>query len=184
MTKRPTIAAILCLLLATVVFYWQILLTKQFSLLTEQEAVNQGYSWFNFWVANIKRGTLPLWDPYTFGGHSFAGEMQTAVFYPLNLLLALFPFNNHGVFSPQLYHQWFAFAHFLGVCFMFALAREMRLSRFSSMVAGICFAFGGLLVHGEWPDMVQTAIWLPLVFLFFLRAMRAPSCGPLWRMHR
>ena len=26
--------------------------------------------------------------------------------------------------------------------------------------------------------MVQTAIWLPLVFLFFLRAMRAPSLRP------
>jgi hypothetical protein len=172
MTKRPTINALFCLLLATAAFYWQILLTRQFSLLTEQEGVNQAYSWFNFWVGHIKRGILPLWDPYTFGGHSFAGEMQTAVFYPLNLLLALFPFNHQGVFSPQLYNQWYAFAHFLGACFMFALAREMGLSRFSSTIAGICFAFGGFVVHGEWPDMIQSAIWLPLVFLFFLRAMR------------
>ena len=178
MTKRPTINALLCLLLSTVVFYWQILLTRQFSLLTEAEGVHQAYSWFNFWVANIKRGILPLWDPYTFGGHSFAGEMQTAAFYPLHLLLALFPFNSQGVFSPQLYHQWFAFAHFLGACFMFALAREMRLSRFSSIVAGICFSFGGFVVHAEWPDMLQSAIWLPLVFLFFLRAMRTASIRP------
>ncbi|MGD0499855.1 MAG: YfhO family protein [Bryobacteraceae bacterium] len=175
MTKRPTISAVFCLLLATVAFYWQILLTRQFSLLTESEGVHQAYSWFNFWVASIKRGILPLWDPYTFAGHSFAGEMQTAVFYPLNLLLTLFPFNRQGVFPPQLYHQWYAFAHFLGACFMFALAREMRLSRFSSIVAGICFSFGGFVVHVEWPGMLQSAIWLPLIFLFLLRALRAAS---------
>lgn len=173
MTKRPSLNAVVCLLLATVVFYWQILLTRQFSLLTDAEAVHQAYSWFCFWIANIKQGIVPLWDPYTFGGHSFSGEMQTAVFYPLNLLLALFPFNNKGVFSPQLYHYWFAFAHFLGACFMFALARHMGLSRFSSIVAGICFAFSGLVVQAGWPDMVQSAVWLPLVFLFLLRAMGA-----------
>jgi len=178
MTKRPTINALFCLLLATVVFYWQILLTRQYSILTEQEAVHQAYSWFNFWVGHIQRGVLPLWDPYTFGGHSFAGEMQTAVFYPVNLLLALFPFDSQGVFSPHLYHEWFAFAHFLGACFMFALVREMGLRRFSAIVAGICFAFGGFVVHGEWPDMIQSAIWLPLVFLFFLRAVRAPRIRP------
>lgn len=174
MTKRPTLRALFCLLLATVVFYWQILLTRQYSLLTEQEAVNQGYSWFHFWITQLRRGAAPLWDPYTSVGHSFSGEMQTAAFYPLNLLLALFPFNKQGVFSPQLYHEWYVFAHFLGACFMFALAREMRLGRFASIVAGICFGLGGFVVHGDWPDMLQSAIWLPLVFLFFLRAMRAP----------
>src|ERR1039457_2031464 len=123
-------------------------------------------------------GILPALGSYTIWGHRFAGEMQTAAFYPLHLLLALFPFNSQGVFSPQLYHQWFAFAHFLGACFMFALAREMRLSRFSSIIAGICFSFGGFVVHAEWPDMLQSAIWLPLVFLFFLRAMRTASIRP------
>ena len=178
MTKRPTMVALVCLLLATVAFYWQILLTRQFSLLTGDEAVRSAYSWFNFWVGNIRQGVLPLWDPYTFGGRSFVGEMQSAAFYPLNLLLALVPFNSQGVFSPQLYHQWIALAHFLGAAFMFALAREMGLSRFASMVAGICFAFGGFVAQVPWPDMVQTAIWLPLIFLFFLRALRAPALRP------
>ncbi|MCL5743281.1 MAG: hypothetical protein M1541_05030, partial [Acidobacteria bacterium] len=173
MKAKPTIRALLLLLLGTVLFYWQILLTRQFSLLIEAEGVNQAYSWLNFWIASIRHATLPLWDPYTFAGHSFIGEMQTSAFYPLNLLLLLIPFNHNGVFSPQLYHQWFAFAHFLGACFMFALARELGLSRFPAIIAGVCFSMGGLVARGEWLDMVQTAIWLPLVFLFFLRAVRA-----------
>src|SRR5437764_3960818 len=141
-TKR-TIKALSLLLLVIVLFYWKILLTHQFSLLTESEGVNQGYSWYHFSTANLKHGKLPLWDPYTFSGHSFTGEMQTAGFYPLNLLLALAPFNRDGVFSPQLYHLIFVLAHFLAACFMFALVRELGLRRLSAIIAAVCFALGG-----------------------------------------
>jgi hypothetical protein len=179
MKSKPTIQALLLLLLATVVFYWQILLTGQFSLLIEAEGVNQAYSWMNFWITSIRQAALPLWDPYTLSGHSFIGEMQTAAFYPLHLLLLLFPFNSKGVFSPQLYHFWFAFAHFLGACFMFALVRELGLSRFSGIVAGVCFALSGFVARAEWPHMFESAIWLPLIFLFLLRAIRAERARPL-----
>ena len=147
--RRATIGWLLLLLLATVVFYWRILLTRQFSLLVEPEAVSQSYTWLRYWVASIRAGRMPLWDPYTLGGHSFAGEMQTAVFYPLHLLLALFPLNRQGLLSPNLYHCWFALVHLLGACFLFALARELRLSRFAALVAGICFSFGGFVGPGR-----------------------------------
>jgi hypothetical protein len=129
--RRTTIRSLLLLLLVTVLFYWKIVLTKQFSLLTESEGVSQAYSWLQFWTSTVRHGFLPLWDRYTLAGHSFAGEMQTAAFYPLHLLLALFPPGSSG-FSPQLYHLWFVFAHFLGACFMFALVRELGLSRFAA----------------------------------------------------
>jgi hypothetical protein len=173
MKAKPTIGALLLLLLATVVFYWKILLTRQFTLLIGSEGVNQAYSWLNFWIASIRQGTLPLWGPYTSAGRSFIGEMQTAAFYPLHLILLLVPFNHDGVFSPQLYHQWFAFAHFLGACFMFALVREFGLSRFSAIVAGLCFSCSGFVARAEWPHMFESAIWLPLILLFLLRAIRA-----------
>lgn len=170
---KPTVKALFCLLLLTILFYWKILLTHEFSLLTGREGVNQAYAWLDFWVASIRHGVLPLWDPYTWTGHSFIGEMQTAAFYPLHLLLALVPFNRYGVLSPQLYNDWFAFAHFLGACFMFALVRELGLRRFPALVAGICFAFGGFVSNAEWPHLFESAIWLPLIFLFILRALRA-----------
>ena len=170
--RRLTIRSLVLLLLVTVVFYWKIVLTSQFSLLTESEGVNQAYSWLQFWTFNLRHGFLPFWDPYTLAGHPFAGEMQTAAFYPLHLLLALVPPGGSG-FSPHLYHLWFVFVHFLGVCFMFALVRELGLSRFASCVAGICFSLGGFVARMPWPHMLESSIWLPLLFLFFLRAIRA-----------
>ena len=163
------------LLLVTVLFYWKILLTRQFSLLTGWEEVSQGYSWFQFSIHALREGHLPVWDPFTFGGHNFVGEMQTSGFSPVNLLLALVPFDAYGVLSPQAYNWLFALLHFAGLCFMFALARELGLSRLSSLVAGICFSMGGFVGRISWPDMVQSAVWLPLVFLFLLRALRAPG---------
>src|SRR5438552_15173187 len=97
--RKATVQDMFWLLLLTVLFYWKILLTNQFSLLTESEGINQAYAWFHFWVASLRQGVLPIWDPYAFCGRSFPGEIQTAAFYPLHLLLAFVPFNRAGVLS-------------------------------------------------------------------------------------
>ena len=172
---KATVKSTLWLFLITVLFYWKILLTHEFSLLTESEGVNQAYSWYHFFIGSLRQGILPLWDPHMFAGRSFAGEMQTAAFYPLNLLLAAVPFNSAGVLSPRVYHEFLALAHFLAACFMFALIRELGLNRFSALVGAICFSLGGFVARMSWPHMLESCIWLPLIFLFLLRACRAPT---------
>jgi len=172
---RPTLGWILLLIPTLLVFYWKILLTDQFSLLTSSEGVNQAYSWLHFWIVSIRHGSLPAWDPYTMAGHSFSGEMQTGAFNPLRLIFLLSPFNRRGMLPPTAYNVWYAIMHFMAACFMFALLREFRLSRFSSFVGGICFSAGGFVGHAFWPDMYESAAWLPIVFLFLLRALRADT---------
>jgi hypothetical protein len=167
-----SLAFLFCL---TILFYWKILFTRQYSMFVFEEGVRQTYSWLTFLVTNLRHGHLPLWDSLTMAGTCLAGETQTGLYYPLHWLLALVPLNRQGMFSPQLYHQWYAFAHFLGACFMYALVREFRLSRFAAIVAGICFSMGGFVAYASWPHMYESAIWLPLVFLFLMRAMRAPN---------
>src|SRR5579884_4085921 len=100
---RTDLKVALLFLLVTVLFYWKFILVRQYSLLLDYEPANQAYAWFNFWTSTVKQGIWPIWDPYTFSGHAFAGEMQTGAFYPPYLLLALAPFHD-GLFSPQLYH--------------------------------------------------------------------------------
>jgi len=173
--RRATLGWLLLFLPVTALFYWKIILTSQFSLLTDTEAVNQGYSWMQFMITNIRHGILPVWDPYILSGRSFVGEMQTALFYPFHYLLALVPFNGASVLSPLAYHAWFAVTHVLAACFMFALVREFGLSRFSAFIAGICFSLGGYVAHLGWPHLLESSLWLPLIFLFFLRALRAAA---------
>jgi hypothetical protein len=154
-------------------FYWKIVLTSQFTLLSDSEGVNQAWSWLQFWTNSVRSGSLPIWDPYSLGGHSFPGEMQTAVFYPLHLFFTLLPSNQNYTVSPLAYHVWYAFVHVLAACFMFALIRELGLGRFPGFLAGACFSLGGFVVRMQWPHMLESSIWLPLVFLFLLRGLRA-----------
>ncbi|HXE12292.1 MAG TPA: YfhO family protein [Bryobacteraceae bacterium] len=166
------------LLLITVIFNWRTLLTRQFTLLSEAEGVNQGYSWLVFCIHRIRHFQLPGWDPFTFAGRSFVGEMQTSAFSPFNLLLAAIPLNRHGLVYPYAYNVYIAVLHFLAACFMYLLARELKQSRFASLLAAVCFSCGGFFARVGWPDMMQSCIWLPLTFLFVLRAFR------LVRFHR
>jgi hypothetical protein len=171
----PTTGWLLLLLLLMILYFWKILLTHQFSILINEEDVRQWYSWLHFCVANIKHGGFPLWDSFTGAGTSFAGEMQTGAFNPLNLILALIPFNQHGMLSPMVYNERYVLIHFFAACFMFALARELKLSRFSALIAGICFSLGGFIIHSGWRHIYESAIWLPLIVLFLLRAIGADN---------
>ena len=43
-----------------------------------------------FQQGELLAGRLPVWNPYTYGGHPFLADVQAAVFYPLsNLVLGL-----------------------------------------------------------------------------------------------
>lgn len=45
--------------------------------------------WRRFGFGELAKGNLPLWNPYVFCGAPFAGNMQSAMFYPVNALLYL-----------------------------------------------------------------------------------------------
>jgi len=172
---KATIKCLFWVSLAIVAFYWQIVFTRQFSMLTVGETVNQAYSWFHFWADSVRHGSVPLWDPYAFAGRSFIGEMQTAAFYPLHLVFALFPANSNGLLSTRLFHLYFVFIHLLAAYFMFALIREMGLNRYAALVAGLCYSLGGFMGTAPWPHLLESAVWLPLQFLLMLRALHATA---------
>ncbi|MBO4548278.1 MAG: hypothetical protein J5758_03600, partial [Abditibacteriota bacterium] len=54
------------------------------------DGVLQFYNWRHFYADCIKKGEMPLYNPYEFSGTPFVGTGQSAIYYPLNLLLPLF----------------------------------------------------------------------------------------------
>src|SRR5690349_12091077 len=99
--SRRTIRWILLLAAVIALFFWKILFTNQFSILIGWEGANQTFAWTQFARQSIQHGNLPIWDPYQFSGHSFIGEMQAGVFYPLKLLLYLWPLGQSGIISER-----------------------------------------------------------------------------------
>jgi hypothetical protein len=160
----------------TILFRWKTLLTQQFSMLTLEETVNQGYCWLAFCIHCIRHAKLPAWDPYTLAGHSFIGEMQTSGLSPFNLLLAVFPLDRYGLVRPGVYHWYIAVLIFLAAAFMYWLARDLGLDHVPALLAAVCFGMGGFLPHNQsWPDMLQSGIWLPLIFMLCRRSLEAAT---------
>ncbi len=50
---------------------------------------DQFYAFAHYQALRLRAGQLPLWNPYTFSGHPFLADIQSAVFYPLRLLTML-----------------------------------------------------------------------------------------------
>jgi hypothetical protein len=172
---RSTVKYLALLALAVTFFYWRTLLTDQFTVIVGQEGVDQAYAWLHFWLHSVWRGHVPLWDPYAFGGRPFAGEMPG--YDPLHLLFALVPLNRNGMVSPRFFHEFLALVHLLCAYFMFALLRELKCSRFAAFIGAVAFSLGGLLSRMMWPVYIESCIWLPAIFLFLLRALRAERRG-------
>ena len=52
---------------------------------------HQFLAWRSFAAEALRRGHLPLWNPYTYSGEPFLAGFQSAVFYPPNLLFLVLP---------------------------------------------------------------------------------------------
>ena len=102
-------------------------------------------------------GDVPLWNPYLFMGAPFLANPQTAVFYPLNLLLM--PLDAaRAVSLSVIIHVWLAAVGAL----VFA-RRVLNLRWIPSTAAALAFGLGGTL-SGQTghPNQLAVIAWLPL----------------------
>ena len=164
---------ILALTLVVVISYWKIIFTKQFLILWQWEMVSQHYAWYTYVAQYVRKGILPLWDPFRYAGNTFIGEMQTGLFYPLKVPLYFAPLDQNGLLSERAYNLYYVFSHWLIAVFTFLLVRRLGLGNLAAVVAGICFGLGGFVQWTPWPYMLDAMAWLPLVFLFLLRAFES-----------
>src|SRR3989344_2944865 len=52
------------------------------------------YPFKTFTIEEMKKGHIPLWNPYVFSGNVHHATYQSALFYPLNIVYFLFPIND------------------------------------------------------------------------------------------
>lgn len=159
----------LALLLVTAGFYWKLVLTDQYTWLESPDLANQVLPWFQFQAGEWHNRVLPLWDPYLWAGQSLIGQAQPGAAYPLNWLLFLMPLRNGWIRLAWL-HCYFVLIHFMAVVFAYWFARDLGASRSGSALAGLAFGLGGYVGTTDWPQMLNGAVWAPLVFGFLRRA--------------
>ncbi len=155
----------------TLLLYWKLVFTKEYTWINAPDYVNQVVPWFQFQAKEWHAHRFPLWDPYHWCGQPLVGQAQPGAVYPLNWILFLLPLD-HGHISVK-YLNWYQVAiHFMAVLFAYLLCREMGCSNRASVLGACAFAFGGFFASTDWPQMLNGALWAPVSLLFFLRARR------------
>jgi len=124
--------------------------------------VLRDYSVFGYPLAHYHRevfwsGEIPLWNPLSYAGIPFAAQWNTMVFYPGSLIYLLFPLP----WSLSIFCVIHLYLAGLG---MYFLVRHWTESGVAGVIAGIAFAFSGLLQNSlMWPNNIAALGWLPWV---------------------
>lgn len=119
----------------------------------------QQYPWRQLSITTIKKFEVPLWNPYSFSGTPLLANFQSAVLYPLNVLLLFLPFTTGWGILVLL-------QPLLGGIFLFFYLRYFKLHSSASILGAITFAFcGANITWMEWNTIGQVFLWLPLVLL-------------------
>jgi hypothetical protein len=122
------------------------------------DQVYQFVPWRRFSWEALRQGRLPLWNPYSHAGAPFVATMSSAVFYPINVLLALLPFEQTFAWSAFL-KLWTA-----GVL-TYLLARRYGLSWPASGVSAVAFMLSGFMVVWLGHPHTNVAVWFPGLML-------------------
>ena len=115
--------------------------------------------------SQIFNGLFPLWNPYIFAGTPLLANMQSALFFPLNI--------GHYVFDPAI---GFSFSSLLKLIlsafFTYIYARKINLSHTAGIVSGIVFAYA--MFHIFWLNHPHTnsTMLFPLSFYFAEQFLR------------
>jgi hypothetical protein len=137
------------------------------------DAMAQFYPWRAFAAHWMRRGVIPLWDPHQFCGTPFLANSQSAVLYPLHLMLLDLPAGLPVARAMAL----LAAVHLTLAGFLtFLWLRALRLSPFAAGLGGIAFMLSGFAVTWlELPSFLTVACWLPFLFLTVHRAVERPG---------
>jgi hypothetical protein len=130
----------------------------------------------------LKQGRFPLWDPSTYCGMSFVGNIQAALFYPPTWLMFATRWNHdrlsyQAVETMALAHVWLAFF----LCYLWL--RGNRLQELACMLGAGVFAYSGYLCS-QLPHlgMLTGYAWIPLGLWGIDQAKERRSWLPLWKV--
>jgi hypothetical protein len=153
----------LALFFASLLFFYD--LFKGRYLLTERDLGPYFIPPRFFWVESIKHFDFPLWNPYQFSGHPFFANPQHALLYPFNGLFFLLPFDVafNGIIILHF---------FLGGLFTYLFVRDLKVNPTGALISGLIFMLSGYLlsVHSLL-TILLSSVWMPLIMMFFRRAM-------------
>jgi hypothetical protein len=157
-------AYILALLAEVAVFHRHVLFQRGYLFPWDFRGVHLPLA--TFIAASLRRGEMPLWEPYTYCGYPIFANIQAAIFYP-PVILATAASNWFGPGSlPRLLATAVCVQiFFAGVC-TFALVRRLGAHPGAAFVSATVYQLGCFFAaQAEHMGAMHSASWIPLVWL-------------------
>jgi hypothetical protein len=165
LTKRRSLFIALCLLMFFLLFFWDALAGRHFLLI--YDPFSYSYPLRTIAWESIRAGTLPTWTPLILSGYPLLSMAQLGLGYPLTWGYLFLP----GHWAEQLY----ILAPFLlASVFTYIYARAIKRTRVAALLAGLSFAYGGMMAGGLSNGLLPNAVmWLPLLLTVIEKARRS-----------
>ena len=161
------VGVVLLLACLCLFFFWRIITLNPANRgsFPEGDFADQFYAFGVYEAKRLFSGQLPLWNPYTFSGHPFLADVQSAIFYPISLATLLLSLPQGFFFFALELEAIFHF--FLAGLFTYLLARRLLRDRRAALISSLVFTFGGYLTSypSQQLAILETDVWLPLILL-------------------
>ena len=133
------------------------------------DIITQIYPWKTLTIDAWKHGEIPLWNPFSFAGTVHAGNYQSAVFSPFNVLFFILPFID--AWSVLILLQ-----PLLAGLFMYLFLKEIGRSKSASTIGSVGFMFSGFLVTWmAYGTLGYAVLFLPLILWSIAKYFRIQS---------
>ncbi len=161
--------ALACLALLTLIVFWPLIFGGRASFFGDLELYF--YPLGEFWRRELLSGRLPLWNPYSFGGVSFAGNPQIGLLYPPSALLAVFP-TVPALMLGAVLHLWGSAALFFG----WLRRGRTQLGAMAALLGALVWMLGGFFVSKtQFPNMLAALAWVPAALWSAETLARTPT---------
>jgi len=166
--KIFNLSAILLFLILTVIMFGKFIFSDMMLLGTD--TIEAGVMFKTFYVDFIKQyHSMPLWEPYLFGGMPFIDAMHGDTFYPLAIIQFILPL--YKALGWRL-----VLTVFLTGIFTFYCMRAFGFSRWVSLIGALTYMFSVNLVswvYGGHDGRMYVTSLLPFNFLFLEKSLRS-----------
>lgn len=171
--RRPSggrisdLVIVLFLLLLGALFFWQIWTPNPQNRrwFASGDFTDQFYAFRYYQSRELWNGRLPLWNPYTFSGSPFLADIQSAVYYPIGLLVIWLA---DGSGLPLFAVEMEVVVHyFLVSLFTYLFVKRLTRNRWAGLVGSVVYAYGSYLT--SYPKLQMAILegqtWVPLTLL-------------------
>lgn len=146
------------ILILPLVLFWRWLLRGE--VLFWGTTLLQFWPWHHLAKMSLLAGEWPLWNPLLGNGAPLLANLQSAIFYPFNLLYLIMPVE-HGLTLSIVLHL------MLAGLFMRLYTRHLGLQPFAATLSALTYMLSGYIIgRTQFVVMVNAAAWFPLLLLF------------------